>query len=165
MKLISSSSSSFHRLDMTLAVAEALNPNKPNQTNMAKRLARFMKQYQCVDGTDQVILKPIAHCRTGCDKTGQDRPVWQCAGLQDGLSLVFRTVLSNSNVELVRRDRMLCACIRDGTRRVSEMCAGSEDGSGPPWRSTSQSGRGVHPAHKQFLCPRCRNHRTPGVRN
>ena len=30
--LISSSSSSFHRLDMTLAVAEALNPNKPNQT-------------------------------------------------------------------------------------------------------------------------------------
>ena len=26
-------SSSFHRLDMTLAVAEALNPNKPNQTN------------------------------------------------------------------------------------------------------------------------------------
>ena len=24
------SSSSFHRLDMTLAVAEALNPNKPN---------------------------------------------------------------------------------------------------------------------------------------
>ena len=30
-KLISSSS--FHRLDMTLAVAEALNPNTPNQTN------------------------------------------------------------------------------------------------------------------------------------
>ena len=30
-KLISSSS--FHRLDMTLAVAEALNPNKPNQPN------------------------------------------------------------------------------------------------------------------------------------
>ena len=28
------SSSSFHRLDMTLAVAEALNPNKPNQTKM-----------------------------------------------------------------------------------------------------------------------------------
>ena len=28
-KLISSSSS-FHRLDMTLTVAEALNPNKPN---------------------------------------------------------------------------------------------------------------------------------------
>ena len=28
-------SSSFHRLDMTLAVAEALNPNKPNQTNRA----------------------------------------------------------------------------------------------------------------------------------
>ena len=26
------SSSSFHRLDITLAVAEALNPNKPNQT-------------------------------------------------------------------------------------------------------------------------------------
>ena len=25
-------SSSFHRLDMTLAVAEAVNPNKPNQT-------------------------------------------------------------------------------------------------------------------------------------
>ena len=25
-------SSSFHRLDMTLAVAEALNPNKPNKT-------------------------------------------------------------------------------------------------------------------------------------
>ena len=25
-------SSSFHHLDMTLAVAEALNPNKPNQT-------------------------------------------------------------------------------------------------------------------------------------
>ena len=25
-------SSSFHRLDMTLAVAEALTPNKPNQT-------------------------------------------------------------------------------------------------------------------------------------
>ena len=25
-------SSSFHRLDMTLAVAEALNPNKPNLT-------------------------------------------------------------------------------------------------------------------------------------
>ena len=32
IKLISSSSSSFHRLDMTLAVAEALKPNKPNQT-------------------------------------------------------------------------------------------------------------------------------------
>ena len=31
IKLISSSSS-FHRLDMTLAVAEALNPNKPNQS-------------------------------------------------------------------------------------------------------------------------------------
>ena len=30
-KLISSSS--FHRLDMTLAVAEALTPNKPNQPN------------------------------------------------------------------------------------------------------------------------------------
>ena len=28
------SSSSFHRLDMTLAVAEALSPNKPNQTNL-----------------------------------------------------------------------------------------------------------------------------------
>ena len=28
-------SSSFHRLDMTLAVAEALNPNKPNQTKPA----------------------------------------------------------------------------------------------------------------------------------
>ena len=28
------SSSSFHRLDMTLAVAEALNPNKPYQTNL-----------------------------------------------------------------------------------------------------------------------------------
>ena len=26
------SSSSFHRLDMTLVVDEALNPNKPNQT-------------------------------------------------------------------------------------------------------------------------------------
>ena len=26
-------SSSFHRLEMTLAVAEALTPNKPNQTN------------------------------------------------------------------------------------------------------------------------------------
>ena len=26
-------STSFHRLDMTLAVAEALTPNKPNQTN------------------------------------------------------------------------------------------------------------------------------------
>ena len=25
--------SSFHRLDMTLAVAEALNPNKPNQNH------------------------------------------------------------------------------------------------------------------------------------
>ena len=43
-------------------------------------------------------LKPIAHWRTGRDKTGQDRPVWQCAGLQDGLSLVFRTVLSMLNV-------------------------------------------------------------------
>ena len=32
-KLISSSS--FHRLDMTLAVAEALNPNKPNQTHIS----------------------------------------------------------------------------------------------------------------------------------
>ena len=31
-KLISSSS--FHRLDMTLAVAEALTPNKPNQTTL-----------------------------------------------------------------------------------------------------------------------------------
>ena len=36
-KMISSSSpspssTSFHRLDMTLAVAEVLNPNKPNQT-------------------------------------------------------------------------------------------------------------------------------------
>ena len=31
-KLISSSS--FHRLDMTLAVAKALNPNKPNQTKL-----------------------------------------------------------------------------------------------------------------------------------
>ena len=31
-KLISSSS--FHRLDMTLAVAEALNPNKPNRTDV-----------------------------------------------------------------------------------------------------------------------------------
>ena len=32
---------------------------------------------------------------------------------------------------------------------------------------TSQSGRGVPPAHKQLLCPRCRNHshRTPGARN
>ena len=30
-KLISSSS--FHRLDMTLAVAGALNPNKPNQSH------------------------------------------------------------------------------------------------------------------------------------
>ena len=30
-KLISSSS--FHRLDMTLAVAEALTPNKPNRTH------------------------------------------------------------------------------------------------------------------------------------
>ena len=29
-------SSSFHRLDMTLAVAEALNPNKPNLTRLAK---------------------------------------------------------------------------------------------------------------------------------
>ena len=28
--------SSFHRLDMTMAVAEALNPNKPNQTICAK---------------------------------------------------------------------------------------------------------------------------------
>ena len=34
---------------------------------------------------------------------------------------------------MVRRDRTLCACIRGGTRRVSDMCAGSEDGSGPPW--------------------------------
>ena len=34
-KLISSSS--FHRLDMTLAVAEALNPNKPNQTSHERR--------------------------------------------------------------------------------------------------------------------------------
>ena len=31
-KLISSSS--FHRLDMTLAVGEALNPNKPNVTDI-----------------------------------------------------------------------------------------------------------------------------------
>ena len=30
IKKLISSSSSFHRLDMTLAVAEALNPNKPN---------------------------------------------------------------------------------------------------------------------------------------
>ena len=35
-KLISSSS--FHRLDMTLAVAEALNPDKPNQTIIANPL-------------------------------------------------------------------------------------------------------------------------------
>ena len=37
-KLISSSS--FHRLDMTLAVAEALNPNKPNQTFESESIAR-----------------------------------------------------------------------------------------------------------------------------
>ena len=30
-------SSSFHRLDMTLAVAEALNPNEPNQFPVAGR--------------------------------------------------------------------------------------------------------------------------------
>ena len=54
-KLISSSSSSssFHRLDMTLAVAEALNPNTPNLnltlngsplrwTNKAKYLGNFV---------------------------------------------------------------------------------------------------------------------------
>ena len=35
-KLISSSS--FDRLDMTLAVAEALNPNKPKQTNQLVRV-------------------------------------------------------------------------------------------------------------------------------
>ena len=29
-------SSSFHRLDMTLAVAEALNPNNPNQTTASE---------------------------------------------------------------------------------------------------------------------------------
>ena len=29
-------SSSFHRLDMTLAVAEALSPNKPNQAGVAE---------------------------------------------------------------------------------------------------------------------------------
>ena len=33
-------SSSFHRLDMTLAVAEALNPSKPNQT---PTLAKFLR--------------------------------------------------------------------------------------------------------------------------
>ena len=40
---------------------------------------------------------------------------------------------------MVRRDRTLCACIRDGTRRVSDMCAGSEDGSGLTLEETSQS--------------------------
>ena len=36
-------SSSFHRLDMTLAVAEALNTNKPNQT--FENVERLKKQY------------------------------------------------------------------------------------------------------------------------
>ena len=35
-KLISSSS--FHRLDMTLAVAEVINPDKPNQTQNVSAL-------------------------------------------------------------------------------------------------------------------------------
>ena len=47
-KLISSSS--FHRLDMTLAVAEALTPNKPNQSNISEvqRLRRdpFLSIYE-----------------------------------------------------------------------------------------------------------------------
>ena len=40
IKLIASSSS-FHRLDMTLAVAEALNPNKPNQTGVSVGVDRL----------------------------------------------------------------------------------------------------------------------------
>ena len=49
-KLISSSS--FHRLDMTLAVAEALNPNKPNQTKCD--LAWWHKPLYTVNCADSV---------------------------------------------------------------------------------------------------------------
>ena len=34
-------SSPFHRLDMTLAVAEALNPNKPNQTTVSVQCGTY----------------------------------------------------------------------------------------------------------------------------
>ena len=34
-------SSSFHRLDMTLAVAEALNPNKPNKPFFLDKSRKF----------------------------------------------------------------------------------------------------------------------------
>ena len=41
-------SSSFHRLDMTLAVAEALNPIKPNQTSYFEDFP-VMKYYDAVN--------------------------------------------------------------------------------------------------------------------
>ena len=45
IKLISSSS--FHRLDMTLSVAEALNPNKPNLC-MHMHVCMYVCMYVCM---------------------------------------------------------------------------------------------------------------------
>ena len=52
IKLISSS---FHRLDMTLAVAEALTPNKPNHKPKPKLKAIGFR-------TNRIIIVVVAFC-------------------------------------------------------------------------------------------------------
>ena len=51
------SSSPFYRLDMTLAVAEALNPNKPNQTRTAELLPYKLTIHQ-------INTFPLRKCRS-----------------------------------------------------------------------------------------------------
>ena len=65
-KLISSSS--FHRLDMTLAVAEVLNPNKPNlivvSFNLSLQLLRFNPTERLgsgINGAEDVKHHPFFH--------------------------------------------------------------------------------------------------------
>ena len=109
------------------AAAQPL-PEEVHIDNMAKRLDRFMKQYHCVDGTDQVILRdwleraalapgfiPGLNLQTG-------REVW--ASQTDGTVIqALRSYESmNPTIDgLLHHIRQLCIAPQETDRAISQV--------------------------------------------
>ena len=73
-KLISSSS--FHRLDMTLAVAEALDPNKPKYDRIALTSTRlFPSDERYIDQVQQPVRSEW-HVQDGVRLLSENVPFW-----------------------------------------------------------------------------------------
>ena len=123
IKLISSS---FHRLEMTLAVAKALNPNKPNQKNIHRCSILIGHPFDCCN-SGYVVLR----LRNSSLNTKEEFPTSLHSGLNfnritEGSAVDDQDIQRHLVMHLVVT---LAVCMPPGIRQVN---SGAKD----PWRTT-----------------------------